>query len=132
MKKKILFNLIFLFAFTSAIFAQTKVSGIVVDKSNQPVPFANVAFKNSSDGAVCNEDGVFYLESQKNYTTIVITSVGYSDREIELEKSVNYNFKIQLKEIETLKEVVIYKGKTSKKNNPAWVLWLIILIQLQS
>ncbi|WP_395048644.1 DUF5686 family protein [Flavobacterium sp.] len=119
MKKEILFNLFFLFAFTSTIFAQTKVSGVVVDKLNQPVPFANVAFKNSSEGAVCNEDGIFYLESPKNYPTIVITSVGYSDREIELEKSVNYNFKIQLKEIETLKEVVIYKGKTSKKNNPA-------------
>jgi hypothetical protein len=119
MKNKILLNLFLMFAFVSTILAQTKVSGVVVDKSNQPIPFANVAFKNSSDGAVCNEDGIFYLESPKNYTTIVITSVGYSDREIELEKSVNYNFKIQLKEIETLKEVVIYKGKTSKKNNPA-------------
>lgn len=119
MKNKILLNLCLLFAFVSTVFAQTKVSGVVVDKLNQPVPFANVAFKNSSEGAVCNEDGIFYLESKKRYTTLVITSVGYSDREIELEKSINYNFKIQLKEIETLKEVVIYKGKTSKKNNPA-------------
>lgn len=119
MKNKILLILLLLFAFVSSIFAQTKVSGVVLDKSNHPVPFANVAFKNSSEGVVCNEDGIFYLESPKTYTTLVITSVGYSDKEIELEKSVNYNFKIQIKEIETLKEVVIYRGKTSKKNNPA-------------
>ncbi|MBF2707929.1 DUF5686 and carboxypeptidase-like regulatory domain-containing protein [Flavobacterium soyangense] len=119
MKKKAFFYIFFLFASASAIFAQTKVSGVVVDKLNHPVPFANVAFKNSSEGVVCNEDGVFYLESPKAYTTLVITSVGYSDKEIELEKSVNYNFKILLKEIESLKEVVIYRGKTSKKNNPA-------------
>lgn len=119
MKKKLFYYLFFLVAFTSTIFAQTKVSGVVVDKLNHPVPFANVAFKNSSEGVVCNEDGIFYLESPKTYTTLVITSVGYSDKEIELEKSVNYNFKIQIKEIETLKEVVVYRGKTSKKNNPA-------------
>ena len=33
--------------------------------------------------------------------------------------SVNYDFKVVLKEAEVLKEVVIYSGKTSKKNNPA-------------
>lgn len=119
MKKKGSYYLFFLLVFTSIISAQTKVSGVVVDKSNNPVPYANVAFKNSSEGAVCNEDGIFYLESPKNYTTLVITSVGYSDKEVELEKAVNYNFKIQLKAIETLKEVVVYRGKTSKKNNPA-------------
>jgi hypothetical protein len=119
MKKGILLNLFFLFVITSSLFAQTKVSGVVVDKSNHPVPFANVAFKNSSEGAVSDEDGHFYLESPKNYNIIVITSVGFSDKEITLEKSVNYNFSIQLNEIENLKEVVIYKGKTSKKNNPA-------------
>ena len=119
MKKTILLNLFFLFAITTAVFAQTKVSGIVVDKSNQPVPFANIAFKNSNEGSVSNEDGIFYLESSKTYKTIVITSVGFSDKEIELEKAVNYNFKIQINEIENLKEVVVFRGKTSKKNNPA-------------
>ncbi|MDI1304557.1 MAG: carboxypeptidase-like regulatory domain-containing protein, partial [bacterium] len=42
-----------------------------------------------------------------------------SEKEITLEKLVNYNFKIQLSEAESLKEVVIFSGKTSKKNNPA-------------
>ena len=119
MKIKIFLNLAFLVFITSAIFAQTKVSGVVVDQSNNPIPFANVAFKNSSEGTVSSEEGVFYLESKKNYKSIIASSVGYSDKEIDLEKLVNYNFKIQLKEMETLKEVVIYKGKTSKKNNPA-------------
>jgi hypothetical protein len=46
---KSLFYPFFLFGFCySALFAQTKVSGIVLDKMNQPVPFANVVFKNSN------------------------------------------------------------------------------------
>jgi hypothetical protein len=119
MKKSILFLLFFLFATTSLLFAQTKVSGVVVDKSNKPVPFANIAFKNSSEGVVSNEDGIFYLESSKTYQTIIVSSVGFSDKEIILEKSANYDLKIQLVEIVTLNEVVVYRGKTSKKNNPA-------------
>ncbi|WP_281297453.1 DUF5686 and carboxypeptidase-like regulatory domain-containing protein [Flavobacterium limnophilum] len=119
MEKSILLRLFFLFVITSPLFAQTKVSGIVVDKSNHPVPFANIAFQNSTEGVVSNEDGIFYLESPKIYNTIVVTSVGFSDKEIVLEKSVTYKITVMLSEILSLNEVVIYSGKTSKKNNPA-------------
>ena len=101
------------------MFSQTKVSGVVLDKKNQTIPFASVVFKNSTEGIVANEDGKFYLESSKDYTTIVVSSEGYSEREVTLTKSVNYDFKIVLNERESLKEVVVYTGKTSKKNNPA-------------
>jgi hypothetical protein len=116
MKKCFLF---FLFVSVNVLFAQTKVSGIVIDKTNQPIPFANVVFKGSNEGVVSNEDGRFYIESAKTYVTIIISSVGFSEKEITLNKLVNYNFKIQLNEAESLKEVVIFTGKTSKKNNPA-------------
>ena len=119
MKKNILFLLVFLFVSANAVFAQTKVSGVVLDKMNQPIPFANVVFKDSSEGIVANEDGLFYLESLKTYTVLLISSVGFSEKEITLQKAVNYNMKIQLNEPESLNEVVIFTGKTSKKNNPA-------------
>ncbi|MFV5699564.1 DUF5686 family protein [Flavobacterium sp. ZT3R17] len=119
MKKLLLFILFFLLISANVLFAQTKVSGIVLDKTNQPIPFANVVFKDSNEGVVSNEDGRFYIESAKTYTVIIISSVGFSEKEITLNKPVNYNFKIQLNEAESLKEVVIFTGKTSKKNNPA-------------
>ncbi|MGO4905626.1 DUF5686 family protein [Flavobacterium sp. W20_MBD1_R3] len=119
MKKNFLFFLFFLVVSATTVFAQTKVSGVVVDKSNLPIPFANVVFKGSSEGIVTNEDGKFYLESKKIYTTLLISSVGFSEKEINLDKTVNYNFKIQLNEAESLKEVIVFAGKTSKKDNPA-------------
>ena len=76
--------LLFLVAFTTSVFSQTKVSGVVLDKQSKPIPFANIAFKNSSEGVVSSEDGVFYLESTKTYKTIIVTSVGYNDKEIDL------------------------------------------------
>ena len=119
MKKKVLFSLFLMFALSNVIFSQTKVSGIVVDKSNKPIPFANVLFKKSNEAVLANEDGRFYIESKNNYDAIIVTFQGYSDREIPLTKQVNYEFKVVLKEIESLKAVVVYSGKTSKKNNPA-------------
>jgi hypothetical protein len=117
--KKIFTLFIFLFALANSLTAQTKVSGIVVDNTNQPVPYANVVFKGSNTGVVSNEDGRFYIESPETYTALIVSFVGFPDTEVKLPKAVNYDFKIVLKEGNTLKEVKIFAGKTSKKNNPA-------------
>jgi hypothetical protein len=118
--KKIFSLLIFLFAFANGLSAQTKVSGIVLDNTNEPVPYANIVFKGSkTGGVVSNEDGRFYIESPENYTAIIVSFVGFPDKEVSLPKLVNYDFKVILKEGNTLKEVKIFAGKTSKKNNPA-------------
>ncbi len=116
--KKILFYFL-LIGFINSAFAQTKVGGVVVDKKNQPVSYANIVFKGSNEGTVSDENGKFYLESSKIYKEISVAFVGYTTRDIDLEKAVNYNMRIVLNEEEMLQEVVIYTGKTSKKNNPA-------------
>ncbi len=113
------FSTFFFLILSQFVLAQTKVSGVVLDKSNQPIPFANVVFKKSNIGVVANEDGHFYIESPQKYTVLVVSASGFSEREMYLNESVVYNFKVQLNEIETLKEVVVFTGKTSKKNNPA-------------
>lgn len=116
--KKELFWIFFLFIALNTL-AQTKVSGIVVDPSNQPIPYANVVFKNSSVGTVTNEDGRFYIESDKNYKMLQVSFMGFETKDVPLTKSVNYDFKVVLSDGQKLKEVVVYSGKTSKKNNPA-------------
>ncbi len=116
---KNIFILLISFAFANNVTAQTKVSGIVVDNSNLPIPYANIVFKGSSTGVVSNEDGRFYIESLDNYNSLLVSFVGFPTQEVKLTKQVSYDFKIVLKESNSLKEVKIYAGKTSKKNNPA-------------
>lgn len=111
--------LLLLITFCSSAFAQMKVSGVVVDENNEPIPFANVYFKNSSEGLITNENGKFYLETQTNYKTLVVSFIGYKTQEIELKKAVTYNLEVKLENGEVLKEVVLFSGKMSKKNNPA-------------
>jgi hypothetical protein len=95
------------------------VSGLVIDENNEPIPFANVYFKNSAEGVITNENGKFYLESSKIHPILVISFIGYTPQEVTLTKAVTYNLKVALAEGETLREVVLVSGKLSKKNNPA-------------
>ena len=117
--KKIFTLFILFFAFANTISAQTKVSGIVLDNTNQPLPYANIVFKGSKTGVVSNEDGRFYIESPDNYTVLLVSFVGFPTKEVKLPKLVNYDFKIVMSEGNALNEIVVYAGKTSKKNNPA-------------
>ncbi len=116
--RKILFSL-FLFI-VLLVNAQTKVGGIVTDESGEPVAFANILFKNSTEGTITNDNGRFYMESEVTYDTLVVSFIGFADLEISLSSKVNYDMNIELKEAtEQLKEVILIAGKQSKKNNPA-------------
>jgi len=100
--------------------AQTKVGGIVTDDTGTTVPFANVVFANSTSGTTTNEVGEFYLQADDNYDTLVLSFIGYKTKKIPLQSRVSLNMEIVLEqEASSLDEVVIYRGKTSKKNNPA-------------
>ena len=116
--KKFLLPLLFLITYFA--FAQSKVSGIVLDEFNEPVAFANVIFKNSNQGTITNDDGRFYMESDQTYQTLIVSFIGYEDQEIALVQKVNYDMKVVMKEAtENLQEVIVISGKQSKKNNPA-------------
>ncbi len=111
---------LFCLLFTSIVFAQTKVEGHIYDEFGDPVPFANVIFKNSSEGTITDENGRFYLESSEKWDTLIISFIGYQTLEIPLESRILFDLKLTLiEEANTLDEVVIIRGKQPKKNNPA-------------
>ncbi|MGB5980531.1 MAG: DUF5686 family protein [Nonlabens sp.] len=114
--------LIFCIVFLSCVFsqAQTKVGGVVNDEYGDPVAFANVFFPGSNDGTITNDNGRFYLQSDGTYDTVTFSFVGYKSITLNLEDRVNLKMEVVLKsDTEALNAVVVYSGKTSKKNNPA-------------
>jgi len=75
MKIKLLF---FLLAISSiCVYAQTKVSGYVFDEYNEPIAYANILFKGSTEGTTSNENGRFYLESDEKWYTLIVSFIGY-------------------------------------------------------
>ncbi len=115
-----IFSVLFFAYCSTFVCAQTKVSGHVFDEFKQPIPYANVVFVNSTTGTTSDENGKFYLESDKTYKSIKVSFLGFITKRIDLPNRANYNLEAILEEeASLLDEVVIYKGKTSKKNNPA-------------
>ena len=64
---------------TSAV-SQTKVSGTIKDASGEPVSFANVIFKDSQEGTISDENGRFYLESNKTYSVVIFFFYWFYDQ----------------------------------------------------
>ena len=117
MKKFILLIIVLI---TAVAFSQTKVSGVILDETGLSVPFANVVFKDSNEGTISNEDGRFYLQSDTNYDTLLISFLGYESQEINISEKTTYKLEIILvEEAASLGTVQIFSGKTDKKNNPA-------------
>lgn len=119
MKQKIVTAFFLLLAIS--LFSQTEIGGIVLDENGEPVPFANVIFTNTRQGTTTNEQGIFELSSEKTQTAVDFSFLGYKKQTIQLAEVDNLtNMKVRLEPAsESLSEVKIYKGKTSKKNNPA-------------
>ncbi|MCF6279680.1 MAG: DUF5686 and carboxypeptidase regulatory-like domain-containing protein [Flavobacteriaceae bacterium] len=115
--KKITLTLALLCSIT--FFSQVKIGGVVVDEQNKTIPFTNVVFINSTVGTVSDENGKFYLESDKNFSEVEVSFIGYETKKITIKKR-DLNLRIVLKEADNqLDEVVVYSGKTKKKGNPA-------------
>lgn len=119
MNLKHFLTLFFLLSLTITM-AQSKISGEVFDASGNPVPFANVIFVGSNEGTITNENGRFYIESETTWSQVRFSFIGFANKIVELKGKVSYDLKVTLEEeAGALKEVVIFSGKTDKKNNPA-------------
>lgn len=117
-------HLVIIFIFASFFAqAQYKVSGVVLDEQNQPLPYVNVYFKNTTKGVVTDFNGRFELGSPKKRGVIEISFVGFKTERIRFSVKKNF-FTIYLKEeSNTLDEVVIVvkpKKRLRKKENPAY------------
>jgi hypothetical protein len=93
--------------FSVGAFAQ-KVSGhVAVDNSNEPVPFANVWIKGTLQGATADANGRFTIENPQN-DTILISSIGFKQKEIIIDKHKDTNLVIELKEdVKLIDEVTV-------------------------
>ncbi|SNR81043.1 DUF5686 and carboxypeptidase-like regulatory domain-containing protein [Lutibacter flavus] len=119
MKRKFKVTYIFFLLAFSVSFAQVKISGVVLDVQNKTIPFANIVFAGSTEGTVSDENGKFYLESDKTYSEIEVSFLGFETKTITI-KSRDFNLAIILQEsADQLDEVFIYSGKVKKKGNPA-------------
>ncbi len=114
------------FLFSSiASFAQiTKVSGVVIDaKTKQTLPFVTIGTADGSVGVTSGEDGKYELQSDKPFSKIIVSYVGYQQAELTVTPGQEQVLNIRLVPVSRqLNEVVIKAGKKTRyrnKDNPA-------------
>jgi len=102
-------NLLFvvLFFITATVLGQTKITGTIVDETNQPLPGASVLVKGTSNGTSSDFSGKFTLQAESNAGALVVSFIGYKAKEVSFSSSKN-NLTIQLSEdAGSLDEIVI-------------------------
>ncbi|WP_396172504.1 TonB-dependent receptor domain-containing protein [Flavobacterium sp.] len=102
--------------FCSITFAQSSISGTVVDAANQPIPGASIKIVGEAIGTVTDFDGKFTLATQKNPPyTIEVSSIGFSTQKVEI-KSNKQVVNAKLTEEETkLNEIVVSASRTPER-----------------
>lgn len=91
-----------------------KVTGIVLDEQNQPLPGATVQVKGSKALTVTNIEGEFTIEGETGQT-LLVSYVGFQPMETKIPAS--KNFTIVLKEASSALDEVVVVGVSMKKSD---------------
>ena len=109
--KRFLMSVMLIFAGTICMYAQTEITGTVVDELGEGVIGATVKEKGTGNGTVTDLDGNFKLKVAEG-ATLVVSYIGYDNIEVPATPGV----KIQLKETASeLAEVVVTGYQTQRK-----------------
>ena len=107
MKKIRLLFLALLLGFSFNSWAQSSdVSGVVLDEQGIPLPGANVMQKGTSNGAVTDFDGNFKISVSDSKGVLVVSYIGFSTKEIQLDGSLTYSIQLEV-DAAGLDEVVV-------------------------
>ncbi len=102
---------------SAAAFAQTKVSGQVVDTTGEPVVGVAVIQQGTDNGAVTDLDGMFTITVKGDEHVLSVTSLGYKSQTVRLSQG-QTSVTITLEEDNTmLEETVVVGYGTQKKVN---------------
>ena len=105
-------NLLFVAVFfiTATVLGQTKITGTVVDETNQPLPGASVLVKGTANGTSADFNGKFSLQAKSNSGILVVSFIGYKDKEVAFSSSNVVTIALAIDENSLDEIVVIGKG----------------------
>ncbi|RYD80512.1 MAG: SusC/RagA family TonB-linked outer membrane protein [Sphingobacteriales bacterium] len=106
MRKVITQLLVCMLLFAHSAFAQERQIRGTVTSGGQPVPFVNVVVKGTTIGVATDIDGNYVLTVPQTSSTIVISGLGYSSKEVNIENGTTFNVELT-EDALNLDEVVI-------------------------
>jgi len=105
--KNLLFAALFLMAAT--VIGQTKISGTIVDETNEGLPGASVVIKGTTNGTETDFNGKFMLTASTESGTIVVSYLGFKTTEFAFTSAGDLG-NIKLEEDGNILEEVVLRG----------------------
>jgi TonB-dependent starch-binding outer membrane protein SusC len=115
-RSSVLLMLSFLFVSTSFSQNTFKVSGKVTDDAGRPVSGASVLVKGTTVGTTTGTDGNFQLSAPSGKSVLIISSVGFTDQEIDINNRNEINVSL-LSGASNLEDVVVIGYGSVKKKD---------------
>lgn len=100
----------------------TRIWGTIADQNGYPVPYATIRLDGTSTGCISDNKGNFSLNARISNATLIVSSIGYSERRIQVGRTSAYPLRITLPtETYGLSEVEIKpeRERYSRKDNLA-------------
>ena len=110
-----LFTVAFMFMLPLGFMAQT-IKGKITDKSGSALPFMNVLVKGTSIGTTTSDSGEFSLNVKSLPATLVVSSIGYKTKQINVTDTSFLNITIEEGD-ESLNEIVITGSRAPARSN---------------
>lgn len=83
MLKRVISLIVSLLLITTGASAQRKLSGIITDETNTPIPSAKIYVKNDpSMRTICNDTGYYEMFLLPGEYFLIVQAIGYEDREV--------------------------------------------------
>ncbi|PXV66358.1 TonB-linked SusC/RagA family outer membrane protein [Dysgonomonas alginatilytica] len=111
---KIIFMCTLLLLIPTMVYAQSKITGKVVDIKNDPLIGVSVLIKGTSNGTVTDVDGNFSLNADSGILTI--SYIGYRSQEIPITGKTKFNIVLE-EDSKMLEDIVVVGYGTQSKRN---------------
>ena len=114
----ICFSSLFFYGMTEA---QTRISGLLKDTKNKPLPYASVSIENTIDGATTDSLGHFSFKTREKGKHVLLgTSIGYETQKdtIDINKSTIVHTMIIREKPVSIREVVVTAGAFEANDDP--------------
>ncbi len=115
MEKIKLLLIALMLCFSSTMWAQNNVSGVVTDDNNVPIPGVNVIIKGTTTGAATDFDGNYSIKANTG-DVLVFSFLGYQTLEVAYSGQSSLDVKL-IEDAAKLDEVVVIGYGTVKKND---------------
>ncbi|OQP56916.1 SusC/RagA family TonB-linked outer membrane protein [Niastella vici] len=115
MRHLLLMTIVFLITVSGA-WAQQVIKGKVTDEKGAPIGGATINVKASATGTVTDTAGKFHLKIPSDTKMLVVSALGYSVKEIQVNNETEFNISLSL-EGESMNEIVVVAYGTARKQS---------------